>query len=69
MKLYINDKFYAILNLEDTRHTQDFKTELLGRLESEEEMVLKFEILEVYKGNKYEDTAISEIFFDGIDVH
>jgi hypothetical protein len=30
---------------------------------------LKFEILEVYKGDKYDDTVISEIYFDGIDVH
>jgi hypothetical protein len=25
--------------------------------------------LEVYKGDKYDDTAITEIYFDGIDVH
>ena len=31
--------------------------------------VLKFEILEVYEGDKYEDTVISEIYFDGLDVH
>jgi len=30
---------------------------------------MKFEILEVFKGDKYDDTAISEIYFDGIDVH
>ena len=30
---------------------------------------MKFEILEVYKGLKYDDTAISEIYFDGLDVH
>jgi len=30
---------------------------------------MKFEILEVYTGEKYADTAISEIYFDGIDVH
>ncbi|WP_449508538.1 hypothetical protein [Dawidia soli] len=30
---------------------------------------MKFEILEVYEGAKYDDTVISEIFFDGIDVH
>jgi len=32
-------------------------------------LILKFEILEVYKGSKYNDTAITEIYFDGIDVH
>ena len=30
---------------------------------------LKFEILEVYPGNVYDDTALSQIYFDGIDVH
>jgi hypothetical protein len=30
---------------------------------------LKFEILEVYPGTRHKDTVISEIYFDGIDVH
>ena len=30
---------------------------------------MKFEILDVYKGLKYDDVAISEIYFDGLDVH
>ena len=30
---------------------------------------LRFEIAAVYSGTDYEDTAISEIWFDGIDVH
>jgi hypothetical protein len=30
---------------------------------------LKFEILDVYPGDKYSDTVITELFFDGIDVH
>lgn len=30
---------------------------------------LQFEIVAVYPGAKYEDTAITEIYFDGIDVH
>ena len=33
------------------------------------DLVLKFEIIEVYKGLKYNDTAITEIYFDGMDVH
>jgi hypothetical protein len=31
--------------------------------------VLRFEVVEVYKGNKYNDTAIAVIDFDGIDGH
>ena len=30
---------------------------------------LKFEILDVYPGERYDDTVISELYFDGIDVH
>lgn len=30
---------------------------------------LKFVITEVYKGDKYDDTALSELIFDGMDVH
>ncbi|MBC6491823.1 hypothetical protein BC349_12245 [Flavihumibacter stibioxidans] len=30
---------------------------------------LQFEITAVYPGAKYDDTAITEIYFDGIDVH
>lgn len=30
---------------------------------------IKFEISEAYKGDKYTDTAITEIYFDGLDVH
>lgn len=32
-------------------------------------VILKFVITEVYKGDKYDDTAISELIFDGLDVH
>lgn len=31
--------------------------------------VLEFEILEVYNGDKFSETAISELYFDGLDVH
>ncbi|PKL12986.1 MAG: hypothetical protein CVV50_03895 [Spirochaetae bacterium HGW-Spirochaetae-6] len=30
---------------------------------------IKFEILDVYKGLKYDDVAITEIYFGGLDVH
>lgn len=73
MKLYINNRGYAILNLEDLRATQTFEIEPLGcryrdNLKLCFDWSLKFEILEVYKGSKYKDTVITEIYFDGIDV-
>ena len=41
----------------------------LEKLEKFPKWEIRFEIIEVYKGDKYADTAISELFFDGIDVH
>lgn len=68
LKIYINDKEVAIFNLKDLMGEQSFDVPLLGK-HSDEKWTLKFEILEVYKGDKYDDVAISEIYFDGIDVH
>lgn len=77
LKMYVDDKPFAMLNLIDSRQEQHFKFEPLGygdrenweQLQAKPWWTIKFEILEVYKGDKYEDTAISEIYFDGIDVH
>jgi hypothetical protein len=77
LKMYVNDKPYAILNLEDKRSSQTFEFEPIGNsnranLEALKHMPawnLKFEILEVYKGTKYDDVAIAEIYFSGMDVH
>lgn len=77
LKMYIDDKPFAILNLKDTRNEQHFKFEPLGygdredwdKLQTKPWWTIKLEILEVYKGDKYDDTAITEIYFDGIDVH
>ena len=32
-------------------------------------LTLKFEIKEVYPGDKYDDTVIAEFLYNGIDVH
>ena len=82
IKMYINDEPFAILNLKDTLVEQIFDFEPIGRMgyeglehlnwEETEKLprwTMKFEILEVYQGDKYDETAISEIYFDGIDVH
>ena len=77
LKMYIDDKPFAILNLQDTKAEQHFKVEPIGNSNREDwealkklpEWTMKFEILEVYPGTKYEDTALTEIYFDGIDVH
>lgn len=77
LKLYFNNKPLAILNLQDNRNEQIFHFDPIGysdrenwdALASKPAWTLKFEILEVYKGDRFDDCAISEIWFDGIDVH
>jgi hypothetical protein len=75
LKLYYNNKPVAILNLEDNRYEQSFQFKKpFGNgnrddFSQQKDWTLKFEILEVYPGDKYDDTAITEIYFDGIDVH
>ena len=77
LKMYINDKAFAILNLVDTRQEQTFSFAPIGnsdrknweKLKSKPWWTMKFEIMDVYKGDKYDETAITEIYFDGIDVH
>ena len=70
LKMYYMDKPYAILNLEDSRTLQCFDVGVLGpHNEEAPNWTLRFEILEVYPGEKYQDTVISELYYDGIDVH
>ena len=77
LKLYINGVPTALLNLEDTRNEQIFEVEPIGNanrknleeLRTKPNWTLTFEITEVYKGEKYADTAITEIYFDGIDMY
>ncbi|WP_316768234.1 NADase-type glycan-binding domain-containing protein [Pedobacter frigiditerrae] len=77
LKMYVDDKPYAILNLADSRQEQSFSIKPIGisdrkdykKLKLKPRWKIKFEILDVYKGDKFDDTAITEIYFDGIDVH
>lgn len=69
LKLYVNGKPYGILQVADSRDDQVFEVGTLGRNKDGTDLVLRFEIMEIYKGDKYNDTAITEIYFDGIDVH
>ncbi len=77
LKLYLNNKEFAILNLKDTKQEQIFTFDPIGngdrkdfkKLKSKAWWTLKFEIMDVYQGDRFDDTAITEIYFDGIDVH
>ncbi|MEZ4757196.1 MAG: hypothetical protein R2817_10250 [Flavobacteriales bacterium] len=60
----------AILALEDTMADQTFKLpRLLGQRADGLPMLLTFTLLEVYPGDRHDDTVITEIWFDGTDVH
>jgi len=98
LKMYVNNKPFTILNLEDVYAEQKFEIPTIGykttyylnkdgttgwkykdengrnvkSYHENSELQLdsiKFEILSVYKGDKYKDTAITEIYFDGLDVY
>lgn len=77
LNMYINDELFAYLNLKDVRAEQHFSIPAIGNgersnydaLKQKGDWTVKFEIAEVYEGTKYDDVVISEIFFDGLDVH
>ena len=69
LKLYVNDVPFGILNLKDSRTDQYFEIGTLGHNKNRTDLILKFEILEVYKGSKYIHTDITQIYFDVIDSH
>lgn len=64
IKLWVDNIPYAILNLEDVPSEQVFNVGIIP-ISYREDLVLRFEILEVYEGTKYKDTCISEITFIG----
>jgi hypothetical protein len=68
LKLFLNDKPYAVLNLLDSFEIQTIDIgEITFPLNKETK--LKFEIAQVYEGSKYKDTALSLLMFDGFGVH
>ena len=69
IKLKIDNKTIAILELEDTTASQRFEIEPIQSTIENQDLVLTLEILESYEGAKYTDLVISEINFDGLDVH
>jgi len=70
LRMYYNDKPYAVLHLQDSRTLQCFAVDTLGyHDETKPDWTLKFEILEVYPGSSCDDAVISELYFDGVDVH
>jgi hypothetical protein len=70
LRMYYNDQPYAVFHLQDSRTLQIFDVGTLGyHDDTKPDWTLKFEILEVYPGSGCDDTVISELYSDGIDVH
>ena len=80
LNIYEDDKLLMTVNLADTRNLQSFElphpipnrkgeSGMSQRDKNKPSVRLRMMINEVYKGDKYDDTAISEITFDGMDVH
>ncbi len=68
LKMYVNNELFAFLNLKDEYSEQHFYIPAIGRT-WKDDWEIKFEIMKVYKGSKYDDVVITEIYFDGLDVH
>lgn len=74
LELSINGEPIALLKLADTRTEQSFDLSYfglgpLGRYSDGQPLILTFTIRGIYPGSTHDDTAITEIYFDGIDVH
>jgi hypothetical protein len=65
LKMYFNNVLFAYILLEDTYKYQnvDFSD---NWVKYGEKKIIRFEIVEVYPGDKYKDTAISELEFAGL---
>lgn len=64
LKMYINGKAYCWIKLRDEMGAQQLNLGFIKKLgKKTNTIIIKLEIAEVYKGTKYSDTAISEIFW------
>lgn len=68
-KLSINGVVQAMLDVADTTGRQSFTIDPIRSNNKQKDLVLTLEIVEIYKGEKYKDVAVSEINFSGLDVH
>lgn len=68
IRMYVNGTPYRDLKLLDSFEIQTID---IGKImfPRRKTTTLKFEILEVYPGEKYKETAISELVFEGVGVH
>ena len=70
LKMYYDGKPTLVLELDDSRDLQVFNIGTFGPHDAAApEWSLRFEIVDVYPGTKYDDAVLSELYFDGIDIH
>ena len=68
LKLYVNGKPYGVIELKDSYNYQGVEIGKV-KLKPNGKTILRFEIMEVYKGRKYSDTAITQIELEGCCAH
>lgn len=68
LKIYLNGKPYGQINLQDVYSVQRVP---IGQImfPAGQTTTLRFEIQKVYPGEKYRDTALSLLMFEGVGVH
>lgn len=75
LNVYYNNELFATLHLKDTKNDQVFKFDPIGSkkfVDADEDAppwTLTFELVDIYEGDLYDDTVITELYFQGIDVH
>lgn len=67
-RLSINDEPVGLFNLKDSYFGQKFEIGSFSG-DSDGKLLISLKILDVYKGDKYSDTANSEINFSGTGDH
>jgi hypothetical protein len=68
LKMYVDGKPHGVINLKDAFNYQTLDVGSV-ELKPKKKTTLRFEIMEVYKGMKYSDTAIAEIELEGCCTH
>lgn len=69
LKMYVQGKEWIIINLQDFNGEQYCEIppiiydEVIGDATNKRDLVIRFEIMEIYKGTKYKDTSITEVLF------
>ncbi len=59
---------FKVLHLEDNMQVQSFDIGLIP-LDGSKDITFEFEIVEVYQGEKFKDTVITELELDGVGDH